>query len=115
MFKPLKASEMRTVVQLRIVASEEKKGGRVHRTYADSFIFPCNFSSYGGTESIVNGVLVINKTATITCRYFPEIKANCCIKLLQSNEEYEIIGEPENIEMRNMWLVFKVRQIKGGA
>lgn len=115
MFKPAKAAEMRTIVQLQIVAGEEKKSGRVHRTYADSFIFPCNFSSYGGTESIVNGVLVIDETATITSRYFPEIKANCRVKLLQSGAEYEIIGEPENVEMRNMWLVFKVRRIKGGA
>lgn len=115
MFKPAKANEMRTVVQLQIVASEKVERGRVQRTYADSFIFPCNFSSHGGTESVVDGLLRIDETATITCRYFPEIKANGRIKLLQSGAVYEIIAEPENVEMRNMWLVFKVRRVKGGA
>lgn len=115
MYKPPKAEEMRTVVQLRIVASEEKVRGRVQRTYADSFIFPCNFSSHGGTESVIDGLLMIDETATITCRYFPEIAANCRIRLLQSGAEYEIISEPENVEMRNQWLIFKVRRIKGGA
>lgn len=115
MFKPAKAAEMRTLVQLREVVDEIKERGRIQRVYADSFIFPCNFSSHGGTQSVVDGLLVIDETATITCRYFPEIKANCCIKLLQSGAEYEIISEPENVEMRNMWLIFKVRRIKGGA
>lgn len=115
MFKPAKADDMRTVVQLQIVASEKVERGRVQRTYADSFIFPCNFSSYGGTETVVNGVLVIDETATITSRYFPEIAANCRIKLLQSNAVYEVIGEPENVGMANLWLIFKVRRIKGGA
>ncbi len=115
MFKPAKANEMRTVVQLQQVASEKVERGRVQRTYADSFIFPCNFATHGGTESVVDGLLVIDETATITSRYFPEIKANCRIKLLQSGAVYEIIAEPENVEMRNMWLIFKVRRIKGGA
>lgn len=115
MFKPAKAANMRTVVQLRIVASEKHDGRRLKREYADSFIFPCNFSSHGGTESVVDGLLVIDETATITSRYFPEITANCRIKLLPSGNEYEIIGEPENVEMANMWLIFKVRRVKGGA
>lgn len=115
MFKPAKAAELRTVVQLRIVASEKVERGRVQRTYADSITFPCNFSSHGGTESVIDGLLMIDETATITCRYFPEIAANCRIRLLQSGAEYEIISEPENVEMRNQWLIFKVRRIKGGA
>lgn len=115
MFKPAKANEMRTVVQLQIVASEKVERGRVQRTYADSFIFPCNFSTHGGTEIVVDGLLRIDETATITSRYFPEIKANGRIKLLKSGAVYEIIAEPENVEMRDLWLIFKVRRIKGGA
>lgn len=114
MFRPNKAAELRTVAMLRTVDSEKIERGRVQRTYKDAFLFPCNFSSFGGTESVVNGVLVIDETAQITCRYHPDIKANCRIKL-DSGAEYEIFGEPENLEMRNLWLIFKVRRIKGGA
>jgi hypothetical protein len=29
--------------------------------------------------------------------------------------DYEVMGSPENIEMRNQYLVCKVRKVSGGA
>jgi hypothetical protein len=34
---------------------------------------------------------------------------------LSDGAVYDIIGEPENLEMRNMFLKFKIRRVKGGA
>ena len=75
----------------------------------------CNFSTYGGTEREVNGLLVVDDTATVITWYDPEIKSGDRIKLLESGAVYDIIGQPENIELRNQEMSFKVSRIKGGA
>lgn len=74
-----------------------------------------SFRTFGGTERDVNGIYSVENTATIETWYRPDIKSNCRIGLPQTGEIYEILGEPENIEMRNQYLRFKVMQVKGGA
>lgn len=80
---------------------------------ADAEPFMCNFRSFGGTETQVNGLTVIEDTATVETWYDPRITAGCNIQI--DGLDYEILGTPENINRRNKWLVFKVRAIKGGA
>lgn len=72
-----------------------------------------SFKTFGGTETTANGVYSIQNTATIECWYRPDIKADCRIVLLQTNETYEIVGDPENIEMRNQFLSLKVQRLGG--
>lgn len=74
----------------------------------------CTFKTFGGTEVTSNGVLSIEDTATIETWYRPDIKADCILKNVEG-KPYEILGTPENINMQNQWLKFKVRAIKGGA
>lgn len=75
--------------------------------------FFCSFKTFGGTEKESNGVIVIENTAVIETWYDPNIKAGCNISV---NEiEYEILGTPENINMRNQYMKFKVKAVKGGA
>lgn len=74
-----------------------------------------SFKTYGGTETAVNGIISIVDTADVETWYFPEIKADCIIVVASNGAKYEIISEPENIEMRNQFLKFKVRRTKGGA
>lgn len=81
----------------------------------DGDMFKGSFKSYGGTESTENGILSIIDTATIETWFRPDIKSDCMIVLPESGAKYEVIGEPENIEMRNQILKFKVRRVKGGA
>lgn len=75
----------------------------------------CSFRTFGGTETTVNGVYALEKTATIETHYRPDITADCRIILEQTRDTYEIIGDPENIEMRNQFMKFKVRKIGGKA
>lgn len=79
------------------------------------YIFYCSFRSFGGTESTSNGVLVVENTAKIETWYRPDIKSDCRIKLCETDSIYEVVGEPENISMRNQWLSVRIRQIKGGV
>ncbi|MCQ2399832.1 MAG: head-tail adaptor protein [Clostridia bacterium] len=95
-----------------------KVNGVVKKTYPTptaSDLCYGSFKSYGGTEITVNGLLVVEDTAEVETWYKPEIKANCLLVLANSNASYEIISEPENINLSNQFVKFKVRRTKGGA
>lgn len=77
----------------------------------------CNFSTYGGSEYQNNGVYTVDDTANVVTWYDPAITSACAIQLCDdlTGVLYEILGQPENIEMRNQEMSFKVRRYKGGA
>ena len=77
----------------------------------------CNFSTYGGSEYQNNGVYTVDDTANVVTWYDPAITSACAIQLCDdpTGALYEILGQPENIEMRNQEMAFKVRRYKGGA
>ena len=72
-----------------------------------------SFKTYGGTETNVNGLTVVEDTAKVETWYRPDITSGDGVKV--NGAVYEIIGDPENIELRNQYLLFKVRRVKGGA
>lgn len=84
-------------------------------TEKDSFIINASFKTYGGTETTNNDLYTIYDTASIDTWYDPRITSECRIKVLQTNNVYEILGNVENIDMRNQFLRFKVRAVLGGA
>lgn len=104
-------------VYLLIPSYETIKGVRVKifpkPTEAD-IIFG-SFKTFGGTDTTKNEVYSVEDTATVETWYRPDIKSDCRVLLADTNNTYEIVGEPENINMRNQYLKFKVRGIKGGA
>ena len=115
MYRPNEASQMTTATRLQTPASDRTFGVNV-KAYADvAGVVMVNWKSYGGTETTNNGVLSVEDTAQIVCWYRPDICSGCRLLRLADGAVYEIIGEPENIEMRNQFLKFKVRRVKGGA
>lgn len=115
MYRPNEAAQMTTATRLQTPTSEKKLGVPV-KTYNDAAgVLLVNWKSFGGTETTSNGVLSVEDTAQIVCWYRPDIKSDCRLVRLSDGAIYEIIGEPENIEMRNQFLKFKVRRVKGGA
>ena len=97
--------------------------GVVKKTYSkieESQKINCLFKTYGGTTSTqssekdTNGIIAVIDTAIIETWYNKEITANC--RLAISNEEqYEILGSPENISLRNRTMKLKVKRVVGGA
>lgn len=79
----------------------------------DNETYFCSFKTFGGTEKVVNDLVVVEDTATLETWYDPKIKADCEIEI--DGKRYEILGNPENINMRNQFLIMKVRAVKGGA
>lgn len=72
-----------------------------------------SFKTFGGTETNSNGTTVVENTAVVQTWYRPDITASA--RLVVDGLPYEILGTPENINMSNQYLQFKVRAVKGGA
>lgn len=115
MYRPAEANQMTTPLMLQTPTSE-RVNGVLKKSFADAEgIVYANFKTYGGTERQVNDAFVVEDTASIVCWYRPDITGGCRIKRLTDGAIFEIVGEPENIEQRNMMLKFKVKRVKGGA
>ena len=84
-------------------------------TVANGILIYGSFKTFGGTDTDVNGILSVENTAVVETWYRPDINSNCKIAVLQTGEIYEILGEPENIEMRNQYIQIRIRQVKGGS
>ena len=114
-YRPKEINELRTAVQLLQPTYTDYNGVQKPAYPATGDVIYCNFKSYGGTESTVNGVISYIDTALVTTWYRPDIKADCHVVVRSTGVEYEIMGEPENINMQNQYLKFKVIGVKGGA
>lgn len=115
MFRPSEAGQMTTPLQLQQPVNAVSYGVN-KKTYENvKGVVMANFKTFGGTEKNDNGVISVEETAQVVCRYRPDIKSDTRVVLLQTGAVYEILGDPENIEMRNMFLKFKLRRVKGGA
>ena len=80
---------------------------------ADCPTFFCDFRSYGGSENWNNDILTVADTAKVETWYNPAFTTDCKIYVCQTGETYEIISPPENIDMRNQFMQFKVEKIGG--
>ena len=114
MYRPREVNQMVTPMMI-YKADESYELGVLRKTLTLVDRIFCNFKTYGGTEKEVNGVIAVEDTATIMTWYHPDIKSDCILERLTDGARFEILGEPENIEQRNMVLKFKIRRIKGGA
>ena len=92
---------------------EKTEKGSVKKSYIKIDDIYISFRTFGGTETVKNDILVVENTATVQTWYRPDIKAGSRLKI--GGLEYDILGMPENINMSNQYLQFKVRAVKGGA
>lgn len=95
---------------------EKKAYPSIAEALEDTYnVFYGNFKTYGGTDRTIDGLYIVEDTASVETWYRPDITSACRIGVIQTGGVYEIIGEPENINLRNQFLKFKVRRFKGGA
>jgi len=114
-FKPSAAF---TVPLMLLQPTYSRVQGVVKKTFPaleEGVLFYGNFKTYGGTERNINEVFSVEDTAIVETFYRPDIKTDCRIGVLSTGAIYEVFGEPENIELRNQFLKFKVKRVKGGA
>ncbi len=92
---------------------EKTEKGSVKKSYIKIDDIYISFRTFGGTEIVKNDILVVENTATVQTWYRSDITAGSRLKI--GGLEYDILGTPENINMANQYLQFKVRAVKGGA
>lgn len=113
-YTPKNAREFRTAVRLLAPTAPEKVLGVTRAGgYEDKGVIFCSWKSYGGTEQTVDGVYSVIDTAVVTTWYRPDITSGCRLQR-EDGAVYEIINEPENIELQNLYLQCRVRRVKGG-
>jgi len=83
------------------------------KIYSERELIYISFRTFGGTERTSNDQVVVERTGTVETWYRPDITSDSLITI--AGTTYEILGEPENVNMRNQRLVFKVRAVGGGA
>ena len=88
--------------------------GSTKKTYTDAETIYCSFRTFGGTERTSNDALIVENTAIIETWYNPNITSDSRVKTVDGGV-YEILGTPENIGMRNQYMRFKIREVRGGA
>jgi hypothetical protein len=81
----------------------------------NGILFYGSFKTYGGTDQTIDGVYSVIDTADVETWYRPDITSDCEIVIADTDERYEILGQPENIARRNQFLKLKVKRVKGGA
>lgn len=92
------------------------KGVAVKRYSEATELINVSFKTFGGTESTSNGVLTVADTVTVETWYRPDIKAHSRVMLAEDNTKvYEVMGEPEDIELRHQFMKFKAQRVAGGA
>lgn len=107
-----------TTALVLLIPTTTKVSGVDKKTFpaiASGKSFFGSFKTYGGTEHDVNGVYSVEDTAIIETWYRPDVTSGCRIAVAGTNAVYDVLGEPENIEMRNQFLKLKVSRVKGGA
>lgn len=105
-----------TPLYLLIPSYEDVKGVTVKKypkPSKDLVIF-AKYRTFGGTETEKNGVYSVIDTASVETWFRPDVKSDCRL-MREDGAVYEIMGDPENIELRNQFLKFKVQRVKGGA
>lgn len=114
-YRPTEIESLNTPIKL-LIPTYKEVSGKTKKKYPPvekgELIF-CNWKTYGGTETVVNGILTIIDTADIVTWFRDDIKSDCRIVSLDDGSIYEILGKPENIDKRNQFIKFKVQSIGG--
>lgn len=104
-----------TVSAAILTPTLSKVNGVVSKTYTEAGRFFCSARSFGGTEKVVDGVYVLEDTVKVETWFNPALTAGCRVRFLANNADYDVLGTPEDIEMRHAYTVATLRRVKGGA
>lgn len=112
MFKPAKVREFVTPA-VHKKATSKTVNGRTKKTLTIIGTVYGKFKQKGTAETNANGLTVINVQTTFTTWYKADFEAKDILTI--NGIDFEIKGEPENVEMRNRYSVITLERIGGGA
>lgn len=71
------------------------------------------FKQKGTSELNANGLYVVNERTTFTTWWKADFKSGDILSIY--GVDYEIKGNPENVEMRGRYAILNLEKIEGGA
>lgn len=112
-YRPKEIDNLDCAMRL-LIPTYTKVNGVEKKTFPETGpLFFANFKTYGGTERDVNGKYVIEDTSNIVTWFRPDIKSDCRVVRLEDGAVFEIMNEPEDVNFRHMFIIFKVKRVKG--
>lgn len=112
MYKPANIREFVTTA-VHKKATNQLTNGRLSKGYTEVGTIKGKFKQKGTAETNANGLTVINEKTTFTTWYKKDFAAADILEI--NGFDYEIIGKPENVEMRSRYSVLTLERIGGGA
>ena len=112
MYQPIKRSLQMNTPATYYSCSTQKTNGREQKKYNYVGVFKGHFKEKGGSETVINGVKLINKSITFTCWYDPQIKQSGRFDIY--GNLYEITNV-EDVEMRHRYITCTLEFIGAGA
>ena len=94
-----------------LIPTIEKVNGANQIKYVDGELFGCSMKSYGGRTEEVNDVYRIVEQYNVETYFNPTIGKNYRIRILQDGSEWEVLTKPENVEMLNKYMLFKIERV----
>lgn len=112
MYKPANIREFITPA-VHKKATTETINGRTSKVYTEVGTVRGKFKQKGTAETNANGLTLINEKTTFITWFKADFAAADILTI--NGIDYEIIGEPENVEMRSRYAVLTLERISGGA
>lgn len=112
MYKPARIREF-TTPAIHKKASTQTVNGRTQKTYEAVGKVRGKFKQKSAEEMTANGLIVSSDKITFVTWYKPDFAAADILTI--GGVDYEIVGTPENVEMRGRYAVLTLERIGGGA
>ena len=114
MYKPAPIREFITPA-VHKKATTETIDNRTQKAYTDMGTVRGKFKQKGTAETTANGLTIINEKTTFTT-WFKKTNPYAAADILTiGGIDYEIKGDPENVEMRSRYVIITLERISGGA
>ena len=112
MYKPANIREFVTTA-IHKKAVEIESNGRITKQLEIVGNLKGKFKQKGTAEIIANGLTVINDKTSYITWFKKDLAASDVLTI--NGVDYQIIGTPENVEMRGRYSILNLEKISGGA
>lgn len=112
MYKPANIREFITPA-VHKKATSQIVNGRTVKAFTEVGTIRGKFKQKGTAETNANGLTIINEKTTFTTWFKADIVAADILTI--GGLDFEIVGNPENVEMRSRYMVLTLERVSGGA
>ena len=112
MYKPANIREFITPA-VHKKATSKTVNGRTQKKLTTVGTIRGKFKQKGTAETQANGLTVVNEKTTFITWYKADYEAKDILTI--NGIDFEIVGTPENVEMRNRYVIITLERNGGGA